>query len=131
MLQEDRVLRPLTSRHCGGGGGTGGTTRRRGLPLSRVEYFPYRSHAVATRRHRGRCKIWASSTGQQRSPAFLSTVDGFQALGACGRLDGWHQQAPASALLRVVIWWAEHTSGLQRQGTRRRCDASRCTSNRT
>ena len=36
---------------------------------------------------------------------------------AAGSTGGISKRRPASALLLVVIWWAEHTSGLQRQGT--------------
>uniref|UniRef100_A0A8R7THD5 Uncharacterized protein n=1 Tax=Triticum urartu TaxID=4572 RepID=A0A8R7THD5_TRIUA len=41
--------------------GAGGMTQRRGLPLPRVEYYPFLFRAATTRRHRGRCKIRASS----------------------------------------------------------------------
>ena len=36
---------------------------------------------------------------------------------AAGSVDDISKRRPASAQLRVVIWWAEHTIGIRHQGT--------------
>ncbi|XP_037447226.1 uncharacterized protein LOC119316936 isoform X4 [Triticum dicoccoides] len=77
-------------------GELGRTTAFSGVPLQRRRYYRQsrRRCMQGTWRQDNGLKLWAP---------------------AAGSTGGISRRRPASALLRVVIWCAEHTSGLQRQ----------------
>ncbi|XP_044403190.1 uncharacterized protein [Triticum aestivum] len=77
-------------------GELGRTTAFSGVPLQRRRYYRQsrRRCMQGTWRQDNGLKLWAP---------------------AAGSTGGISKRRPASALLRVVIWCAEHTSGLQRQ----------------